>query len=206
MFMQVPRPDGGWPDKIGTYYPTGKYAGKLWSDTAADKARVWCAIRVLRIAAGQAEWEDEQARILLGTNCLYCGRELTDPASIERQIGPDCARTIADHAHQVKGAPLNAEEQEALAIRSGMPEDFDPEEYAHQQEVAEAREDQPIEDEADARLGNYPDPGYTDPAWDGGAEPAREGLRRIEPGMNPGGLLASMAAMNPISTKRSRGR
>lgn len=30
-----------------------------------------------------------------GTTCAQCGRELTDPESIARGIGPDCAERVA---------------------------------------------------------------------------------------------------------------
>ena len=30
-----------------------------------------------------------------GTTCSSCGRELTDPESIERGVGPDCAERMA---------------------------------------------------------------------------------------------------------------
>lgn len=115
VFMDVPRPDGEFADKVGTYYPGGKYAGQLWSDTRADPARVWTAKLVLRIAAGLAPWETDQYEVLQNTHCLYCGRELTDPVSIRRQIGPECAKTVGGGMHQTKQRAPKAEDAEARA-------------------------------------------------------------------------------------------
>jgi Family of unknown function (DUF6011) len=102
VFVEVPRPNGEWPDKVGTYYPTGRYEGQFWHANNADPARVWAARRVMEVAAGLKDWEDDQCTILQNTHCLYCGRELTDPVSIRRQIGPDCAKTVKLGTHQVK--------------------------------------------------------------------------------------------------------
>lgn len=166
VFCDVPSVDGGFPNKIGTYYFSGRYAGKFWSDQHADKARVWCAQRVLRIAAGVAEWEDEQCSILKDTYCLLCGRELTDPLSIERQIGPTCYGQMTGSRHQVK-QPDSA--QEALAVeRAGLPAGAEGSRHPFtDDELGEINE----------RSGAIPEPAG--------------GLRRLTPGMTPAEALAA---------------
>jgi hypothetical protein len=122
VFCDVPGPEGAFPDKVGTYYPTGRYAGKFWSDREADPARVWCAQLILQIAAGEKAWENGQYAVLQDTYCLLCGRALTDPESIRRQIGPDCYGKVTGCQHQKKQTPQpGPAEQEALATRAGLP-------------------------------------------------------------------------------------
>lgn len=74
-------------------YPDN-YVGRFYLDTGewragkdADGARVWTAERVIAYAlAGQ----DLQSEVFLASQCSYCGKQLTDPESIERGIGPEC--------------------------------------------------------------------------------------------------------------------
>lgn len=74
-------------------YPEN-YIGRLYCDTGewrpgkgADRARVWTAERVIAAArSGQALAHD----LKVASECSCCGRELTDPVSIDRGIGPEC--------------------------------------------------------------------------------------------------------------------
>lgn len=109
VFVEVPRPDGEWPDKVGTLYPNGDKAGQFWHATNADPARVWAAVRCMEVACGLKDWQDDQCEVLRTTNCMYCGRELTDPVSIRRGIGPTCADACSIGEHQSKNRARTAE-------------------------------------------------------------------------------------------------
>ena len=114
VFLDTPTPDGP-GSRIGTYYPAGKQAGKLWVDTSEGIDREWAADYVLRWAAGRAVNGD--ATVLLGTECLACGRELTDPVSIETSIGPECRKRLGMNGdggrHHVSGEQFAEEERDA---------------------------------------------------------------------------------------------
>lgn len=103
VFVSVPAADGGWADKVGTYYPSGKYAGTFYSDRTADETRISAALYALRAAAAM----NEDTHILQGTWCLRCGKELTTPESITCGFGPDCADEIGAYH---KGNGTHAEE------------------------------------------------------------------------------------------------
>lgn len=94
VFMDVPSPDG-WSDKIGTYYPL---RGTFFIDKDADSARVYAAKQVVAYLAG----EPTQCEVLEEVRCGRCGRELTDPVSIMRGIGPECYEQETGSHHQVK--------------------------------------------------------------------------------------------------------
>jgi len=106
VFLTVPAADGGWPDKIGTYYPQGKWEGTFFADRAADETRVKAALYVLRSAQGIVAGD----HVVQGTHCYRCGKELTTPQSIDAGYGEDCADAIGayhagntEHAPKVKG-------------------------------------------------------------------------------------------------------
>lgn len=106
VFLSVPAADGGFADKIGTYYPQGRQAGMFWSDRTADETRIKAALYVLRSAHGDTPGTYVQQ----GTFCLRCGKELTTPQSIAANFGPDCAVEVGayhegngEHAPKVKG-------------------------------------------------------------------------------------------------------
>jgi hypothetical protein len=101
VFIDVPASgDGGFNDKVGTLYPlhssNQRWAGWLYPDDNADPARLWCARRILLACVGQADTHTENVyEILTSTFCLRCGRELTEPESIERGLGPHCAEVVS---------------------------------------------------------------------------------------------------------------
>lgn len=112
-------PGEGRSTEIGCLHLVGKWRGKIlppWEGTL-DDARLWAARRVLDVAHGRASVADEQAEILEGKLCLMCGRELTDPESIERNIGPECWRkatglSAAHGEHQRPGESIPGLEDE----------------------------------------------------------------------------------------------
>lgn len=106
VFIEVPSAGGTYPDKIGTFYPR---TGRFFSDTAADPARVEAAILSAYWLEGgydglEGAFGDGIAQYDLQEEsyCGKCGRQLTDPVSIERGIGPECYGADTGSQHQVK--------------------------------------------------------------------------------------------------------
>lgn len=95
----------GWDDKIGTYYPRN---GRFYEDNNADPARVWAAAAVFQWLNGDAE--EKNATYQESNECGRCGRQLTDPVSIDRGIGPDCYGQMTGSQHQEK---VKRQEREA---------------------------------------------------------------------------------------------
>lgn len=96
LYLDTPRPDGGGTE-VGCLHLSGKWAGSIlppW-EKDFDEARLWAARRVLDVAHGRAPLADDQAEILQERECLVCGRELTDPESISRDIGPECWKRVS---------------------------------------------------------------------------------------------------------------
>jgi hypothetical protein len=117
VFLSVPSA-GGWSDKIGTYYPK---TGRLFPVWNADPARVWAAKAVLLAACGEVP--HRQAEITVADRCGRCGRQLTDPVSIERGIGPECYGRETGSHHEIRvphvtvvATPLVKEEQLKLEV------------------------------------------------------------------------------------------
>ena len=104
VFIDTPMPDSSWGDKIGTYYPD---KGTFWQDKNADVARIFAARQVLLFAGGLS-LHPQVAEIKIASSCGRCGRQLTDPVSIDRGIGPECYGADTGSQHQHKG------EQQAL--------------------------------------------------------------------------------------------
>lgn len=97
VFLTVPAADGGFPDRIGTYYPSGKYEGCFFSDRAADASRVEAASYVLNACAGR----NNGSKLMMESFCFRCGKPLTEPESIKLGFGPTCL-PHAQSAHQTK--------------------------------------------------------------------------------------------------------
>lgn len=98
IFFEVPNSDG-FNDKIGKY-TDGK---GFTADPSADKARVFCAEMLLRLAQGLDLPAGLEARE--ESRCGCCGRPLTDPVSIDRGIGPECFGASTGSLHQTKDKP-----------------------------------------------------------------------------------------------------
>lgn len=118
VFTEVPGASGEWADKVGTFYPR---SGKWYSDNNADPARVYAA-------AAAAHWvnkgsENADPNSAWGMTfqeqdeCARCGKELTDPVSIARGIGPVCLGHMTGSQHQVKvKEQIEQGEQEEMVI------------------------------------------------------------------------------------------
>lgn len=95
LFIEVPN-EGGWNDKVGKVTRSGGFT----PERHADDARVFCARQMLsyltggQTAAGLEIFEEDR--------CGACGRQLTDPVSIERGIGPECYGRITGSQHEPK--------------------------------------------------------------------------------------------------------
>jgi hypothetical protein len=111
IFFSVPNADrAGWDDKIGTFYPKN---GKFYEDKNADPARVWAAAAVMQWLNGDAS--EDKATYQESNECGRCGRQLTDPVSIERGIGPDCLGKTTNSQHQQKVKHRRPTEDEIIA-------------------------------------------------------------------------------------------
>ncbi len=102
IFIEVPN-DSGYGDKVAKV----TQSKGLVAQPGADKARVWCAEQLLNIVAGRPTAPSLQ--ILIEDTCGKCGRALTDPISIERGLGPDCANMPTGSVHQTKGNVLSVQ-------------------------------------------------------------------------------------------------
>ena len=60
--------------------------GGVFDVAFAFRERVLAELRSGRL-------DDYDAALMFGANCLLCGKGLTDPASMARRIGPECAGT-----------------------------------------------------------------------------------------------------------------
>lgn len=95
-------PSSSWGDRVGTFRPQSGY---FYADAAADPARVWAAVAAMKFACtGEMHLKADYAE---ADRCGRCGRELTDPESIARGIGPECAGrlTSSTHERRVYNAP-----------------------------------------------------------------------------------------------------
>ena len=97
VFFEVPSGGAGWSDKVARV----TRRGGLVLDVGTDDARAWCARQLLRFLAGQPL--PEGLEVWEESCCGRCGRELTDPVSVERGVGPECYGKITGSQHQRKG-------------------------------------------------------------------------------------------------------
>ena len=90
-------PSSTWGDRVGTYRPA---SGQFYADEAADPARVWAAQATLQYACGGTIFS--KAEYAEADRCGRCGRELTDPESIARGVGPECYGRLTDSVHETR--------------------------------------------------------------------------------------------------------
>lgn len=98
VFIEVPNQEG-WNDKVGK---VTRRAG-FTPDRNADAARAFCARQLLNFLAGSPMPAGLEAHE--ESRCGRCGRQLTDPVSIERGIGPECYGRRTGSKHETKGSP-----------------------------------------------------------------------------------------------------
>lgn len=86
--IEVRDPDLGYPENyVGRFYLGANASWRPGRD--ADRVRSWTAEKVISFAlAGNGL--DQQADVLIATQCSSCGRPLTHPESVERGRGPEC--------------------------------------------------------------------------------------------------------------------
>jgi hypothetical protein len=83
-------PDQSWPDgALGRFDPR---TGEWTPQRTAEANRLWAAEKLLAWALGSYPLIDEKAEVYLSTICCVCGKQLRHPESVERGIGPECAR------------------------------------------------------------------------------------------------------------------
>lgn len=94
IYISVPN-QSWYGDKIGSIELA---TGMFWVDGAADSYRVTQAKKILSAAQGKPVSD----RIQHPGSCMICGKDLTDPVSIDRGIGPDCYQSATGSQHQEK--------------------------------------------------------------------------------------------------------
>jgi hypothetical protein len=105
-------PSAVWGDRIGTFRPT---TGYFYEDNAADPKRVWAAIAALKFACtGEMHLQAEYAE---ADKCGRCGRELTDPESIARGIGPECYGQMTGSSHERRQYAAVGQQARLLAVK-----------------------------------------------------------------------------------------
>jgi hypothetical protein len=101
VYISVPNAHDWRGDRVGNIDLT---SGTLWEDANADPQRVAKAMNILAVAQGQIITD----RVQHPGSCMICGKELTDPQSIDRGIGPDCYQNATNSIHQTKEKPLKS--------------------------------------------------------------------------------------------------
>lgn len=99
VFVEVPSAGGEWADKIGTFYPR---TGRWYRDDKADMYREECAAVVAHWVEAHDGVKTLPFEVAEESRCGVCGRELTDPVSIGRGIGPECYGKLTGSRHQQK--------------------------------------------------------------------------------------------------------
>lgn len=114
VYVDVPGHDLSQGDSIGDF---NVGTSTLWA-TNSDERRVNAARYVLLVAAGRLKGD----KLKLSTTCLYCGRPLTDPVSIDRGIGPECWGKVtgSQHQHKGEGIPDDYEAMQRAGERGDM--------------------------------------------------------------------------------------
>lgn len=129
VFLEVPNAGGTFPDKIGTFYPR---TGRFFADNQADPKRIDAAIMATywleggydglegAVGDGAAQYDFQEE-----SYCGKCGRQLTDPVSIERGIGPECYGKDTGAQHQVKVKHVNEMTDEDWdEVQSNLPAQY----------------------------------------------------------------------------------
>lgn len=135
VFVSVPRAGGGWDDKVGTFYPR---SGKFYTANHADPARVWAAAAVATwVNQGGGPVHEQVSDIFETDQCGRCGKDLTDPVSIQRGIGPECYGKMTGSQHETKYRPT---ESEVIARDTRNAEEEHAEAHVEQMQLPTKRE------------------------------------------------------------------
>ena len=131
--------NGGQGNKLGTFYPQ---KGNLYLDTQ-DAAWIYSIMAILNAAQSGVQ-DTDQFEISESDHCGKCGKELTDPVSIARGIGPTClgAETGSEH---YKADPANKVEAAEKTQREMWDRVYGPVKAAQQDAQAEANREMQAE-------------------------------------------------------------
>jgi hypothetical protein len=121
VFLEVPSAGGDYPDKIGTFYPR---TGKFFADRHADADRVEAAVIAAHWLNKDPGLDEDRYDIQEESYCGKCGKTLTDPASIERGIGPECFGKATGSRHQVKNIN-DMTDADWLELEQDLPPKYD---------------------------------------------------------------------------------
>lgn len=109
VFLSVPNAGGGWDDKVGKVTRAKGFV----ADPNTDRAREFCARQLLAYVQGKDMPNGLEA--LEESRCGKCWRQLTDPVSIERGIGPECYGAETGSVHEAKEARPSGPSDEDIA-------------------------------------------------------------------------------------------
>lgn len=123
IFTEVPKAGEGFNDKIGTFYPKG---GKWYDADNADPRRVDAAMMAANWIVGNTpadgmQWGSSFYTFQEADECGVCGKELTDPESIPRGIGPVCLGKATRSHHQIKNVDAPLAEQTSFVDNMDEP-------------------------------------------------------------------------------------
>lgn len=74
-------------ERVATFYP--KSGVIFYADRASVAAR-WTVAALLRFLAGRFPTFESVAELASADACGRCGKQLSDPVSLERGLGPEC--------------------------------------------------------------------------------------------------------------------
>lgn len=96
--------------RLGTYYPPreGYTAGRFFTDRLMNDPHMWAITQIVNLVNGAPT--NPQCTIESENICGLCGHRLTDPVSIQRGIGPDCAQK-ATGTQILHASPFSGEQQ-----------------------------------------------------------------------------------------------
>lgn len=84
--------EGGYgTPRIGTYYPPrpGYAEGRFFPADDADQRHINAALAIMGYVSGQGDYADRY-EFVGESRCGLCFRDLKDPVSVKRGIGPEC--------------------------------------------------------------------------------------------------------------------
>lgn len=118
--VYISQGQGSWGSpKVGTYYPN---SGLLYLNRGFDTPAWEYAVKQTLYAAVTGVLDTDLHEIREANYCGKCGKELTDPVSIERGIGPTCYGDTTGSVHYRKAPESDFQTQaKATAAVLGNP-------------------------------------------------------------------------------------